>query len=245
MPPYNNHLKRITGHKGENYQKMNHWMNDHPQVKAGRNILDKLPENINFIRSLSGNEGIMEDFQDIVEDVAIADIETLKKVGSPDEAVTHSVEVARKALEISYRVKIPVNRKLIIRGGIYHDLGKAKTYGIKHGEIGARMAKELNLGENIIRIILKHIRGGMTESEALELGLPVRDYTLYTPEEKIVIYSDRLVDIYTDGIVPGTNEQDAETRFVEILNRYEKYGKNPLTLKRYIGIHQQIQGWML
>jgi hypothetical protein len=44
---------------------------------------------------------------------------------------------------------------------------------------------------------------GLTESEAKEYGLPVRDYTLRTPEEKIVTYADWLVDIYTDGIVPG------------------------------------------
>ena len=122
----------------------------------------------------------------------------------------HSLEVARKRLEIASRVKIPVDKHLIARGAIFHDLGKAKTYGMEHGEIGAKMAEELGLEEAIRQIILKHIRGGLTEAEAKELGLPVRDYTLRTPEEKIVIYADRMVDIYTDGIVPDTNEKKAE-----------------------------------
>jgi uncharacterized protein len=53
--------------------------------------------------------------------------------------------VARKSLEIASRVKIPVDKHLLARGAIFHDLGKAKTYGMEHGEIGAKMAEELGL----------------------------------------------------------------------------------------------------
>lgn len=244
MPPYHKHLETSTKRTGKSYQEMHDWLDNHSQMKAERHSLDKLPENIEFVKTSWGNEAVEEYLQHILEDIAIQDIETLKKAGCPDEAVSHSIEVARKALEISSRVKINVDRNLIIRGAVYHDLGKAKTYGMQHGEIGAQMAQELNLGDEVTQIILKHIRGGLTEPEAVELGLPVRDYTLKTPEEKIVIYADRMVDIYTDGIVPNTDEKDAENRFVEILQQYEKYGKNPVTLKRYIDMHQEIHGWM-
>ena len=87
----------------------------------------------------------------------------------------------------------------------------------------------------------KHIRGGLTKEEAKELGLPVKDYTLRTLEEKIVIYADRLVDIITDGIVVIRDEKEAEKRFEEILRTYPKYGKNDLTLNRYLGYHREIQ----
>jgi uncharacterized protein len=244
MPPYHKHLGTSTKRTGKSYQEMHDWLDNHPQMKAERHSLDKLPENIGFVCSSWGDEAVVEYLQHIVEDTAMADIETLKKAGVPEEAVSHSIEVARKALEISSRVKIAVNRKLIILGGIYHDLGKAKTYGMQHGEIGAQMAKELNLEDGIIQIILKHIRGGLTEPEAVGLGLPVRDYTLKKPEEKIVIYADRMADIYTDGIVPNTDEKDAENRFVEILQTYEKYGKNPVTLQRYLVMHREIHEWM-
>jgi uncharacterized protein len=137
-----------------------------------------------------------------------------------------------------------VDKRLIARGAIFHDLGKSKTYGMEHGEIGAKMAEELGLEEEIRQIILKHIRGGLTEAEAKELGLPVRDYTLRTPEEKIVIYADRMVDIYMDGIVPDTTEQKAEEQFVEILRNYPKYGKNPVTMQRYLALHEEIHVWM-
>jgi len=243
MPPYHKHLEISKKRTGKDYQAMHDWLDNHPQ-KADRHSLDKLTENINFVRSSWGDEAVVEYLQHLVEDAAMQDIETLRKAGCPDEAVSHSIEVARKALEISSRVRIPVDRKLIIRGAVYHDLGKAKTYGMQHGEIGAQMAKELNLGDDIIQIILKHIRGGLTEPEAIELGLPVRDYTLKTPEEKIVIYADRMADIYTDGIVPNTDEKDAEDRFAEILQQYEKYGKNPITLQRYVVMHREIHEWM-
>ncbi len=93
----------------------------------------------------------------------------------------------------------------------------------------------------VIAIIEKHIRGGMSAEEAKELGLPVKDYSLKTPEEKIVIYSDRLVDILEDEVA---GEGEAEGRFEEILLKYEKYGKNPKTAKRYIELHREIHGWM-
>jgi uncharacterized protein len=244
MPPYNKHLETSIKRTSKSYQAMHDWLDNHPGMKTERHDLDKLPDNISFVRSSWGDEAVVEYLQHIVEDAAMQDIETLKKVGCPDEAVIHSIEVSRKALEISSRVKVNVDRKLIIRGAVYHDLGKAKTYGMQHGEIGAQMARELNLGDDIIQIILKHIRGGLTEPEAVELGLPVRNYTLNTMEEKIVIYADRMVDIYTDGIVPNTDEKDAEARFVEILNQYEKYGKNPITLNRYAAMHNQIHEWI-
>ena len=66
------------------------------------------------------------------------DIAVLAKAGCPEEAVQRSLEVARKALELASRVKIPVDKRLIARGAIFHDLGKSKTYGMEHGEIGAK-----------------------------------------------------------------------------------------------------------
>lgn len=246
MPPYEKHLESSLERTGNDYQPMHHWLDNDPDktIKALRHNLHVLPEHIEFVRKTWGDEAVAEYLQHVIEDLLMKEIATLKKVGCPEDAILHSVEVARKALEISTRVNIPVDRELIARGAVFHDLGKAETTGIWHGEIGAKMAADLGLGDEIINIILKHIRGGLTEAEAVELGLPVRDYTLYSPEEKIVIYADRMVDIYMDGIIPDTNEKEAENRFVEILKQYEKYGKNEITLKRYLVMHEEIQGWM-
>ncbi len=245
MPPYAKHLETSAGRTGNDYQQMHDWLDNHPDHKAARHDLAALAENRAYVKETWGEKAVTEFFLHVAEDLLMKEIAALKGAGCPDEAVQHSLEVARKSLEIASRLKIPVNRQLLARGAIFHDLGKARTYGMEHGEFGAKMAEEMGLEEEIRQIILKHIRGGLTEAEAKELGLPVRDYTLRTPEEKIVIYADRMVDIYTDGIVPDADEKKAEEHYAEILQTYEKYGKNPTTLQRYLALHAEIQGWMV
>ncbi len=132
--------------------------------------------------------------------------------------------------------------ELVGRGALFHDLGKAKTHEIEHGKLGAEMGEALGLPPAITAVMQKHIRGGLSAEEAIELGLPVKDYTLATLEERIIIYADRVVDIITDGIVPIKNEREAEGRFEEILRTIPKYGKNDKTLERYLGYHVEIQG---
>lgn len=173
-----------------------------------------------------------------------SDIEILRKAGLSEDDIKHCVKVAEKALEIAQRTGADLDIELVGRGALFHDLGKAKTHAMEHGKIGAEIGRELGLPKAVTDIMEKHIRGGLTEDEAKELGLPVKDYALKTLEEKIIIYADRLVDIITDGIVEIKNESEAETRFEEILRTYPKYGKNEKTLIRYLGYHREIQGLM-
>jgi uncharacterized protein len=173
------------------------------------------------------------------------DVDVLRKAGVSDDDIAHSVKVAEKALEIAQRIGGDgIDQELVGRGALFHDLGKAKTHEIEHGKIGAEMGREIGLPYEITAIMEKHIRGGLTEAEAKELGLPVKDYTLRRVEERIVIYADRLVDIIHDGIVPVKSEREAEERFEDILRTYPKYGKNAITLDRYLGYHREIQGLM-
>jgi uncharacterized protein len=172
-----------------------------------------------------------------------SDIALLRKAGVPEDDVKHCTKVAEKALEIARRTGLKLDMELVGRGALFHDLGKAVTHAIEHGKIGAEMGGDLGLPKTITDIMEKHIRGGLTEEEALELGLPLKDYTLKALEERIVIYADRLVDIITDEIVDiGGDELEAEQRFEAILKEYPKYGKNSKTLQRYLGYHQEIQG---
>jgi uncharacterized protein len=174
-----------------------------------------------------------------------ADIDILRKAGMSDDDVTHSVHVAEKALEIARRIGgNSIDQELVGRGALFHDLGKTKTHEMEHGRIGAELGKKIGLPDEITAVMEKHIRGGLTEGEARELGLPVKDYTLRKLEERIVIYADRLVDIIHDGIVKIATEHEAEARFEDILRTYLKYGKNQITLDRYLGYHREIQGLM-
>lgn len=173
--------------------------------------------------------------------IANADIEILRKAGVSEDDIQHCVNVAEKAVEIAERTGAELDMELICRGGLFHDLGKAQTHDMDHGKIGAEIGRDLGLPKDILAIMEKHIRGGLTEPEAIELNLPVKDYTLRKLEERIVIYADRLVDIITDGIVEVRNEKEAEDRFEEILKTIPKYGKNLITLNRYLGYHREIQ----
>ena len=173
------------------------------------------------------------------------DIDVLRTAGMSEGDIDHSVKVAEKALEIARRIGgNGIDQELVGRGALFHDLGKAKTHEMEHGKIGAEIGRAIGLPDEITAIMEKHIRGGLTESEARELKLPVKDYTLRRLEERIVIYADRLVDIITDGIVMIKSEGEAEDRFEDILRTYPKYGKNAITLERYLGYHQEIQGLM-
>lgn len=170
-----------------------------------------------------------------------ADIDLLRRSGVSAPDIAHNLKVAEKALEIAGRTGKPLDFELVGRGALFHDLGKAKTHEIEHGKIGAEMGAKLGLPETITAVMEKHIRGGLSETEAVELGLPVKDYTLHRLEERIIIYADRLVDIITDGIVAIHSESEAEERFEEILRTIPKYGKNDQTLERYLTYHQEIQ----
>ncbi len=172
------------------------------------------------------------------------DIGFLKDQGMTDEDLEHSIQVAEKALEIASRMGAKLDMELIGRGALFHDLGKTETHGITHGLIGAEKGANHGLPAEVNDIMEKHIRGGLTEPEAIELGLPVKDYTLHLLEERVVIYADRLVDIIHDGIVKIENERDAEICFKKILKKEIKYRKNDITAKRYIRYHDEIQSLM-
>ena len=169
------------------------------------------------------------------------DIDLLRKSDMTEPDLDHSLKVAEKALEIAKRTGADLDMELVGRGALFHDLGKTKTHEINHGRIGAEIGKSLGLPQEITSIMEKHIRGGLTAAEAEELGLPVQDYTLHRLEERIIIYADRLVDIIHDGIVEIQEEPEAETRFVDILKEYPKYGKNEITMNRYLLYHNEIQ----
>jgi len=173
------------------------------------------------------------------------DVDILRKAGVSEDDITHSTHVAEKALEIARRIgDNGIDQELVGRGALFHDLGKAKTHEMEHGRIGAKLGISLGLPKEITDIMEKHIRGGLTEPEAKELGLPIKDYALGRLEERIVIYADRLVDIIYDGVVALKAESESETRFEEIIKTIPKYGKNAVTLERYLGYHREIQGLM-
>lgn len=157
----------------------------------------------------------------------------LKDLGCPDHIIKHCSSVSKKALEISDRVKIKVDKEVIRLGALFHDIGRCKTHSIKHAVVGAKIARELGFSAEVVKAIERHIGSGITKNEAKKLGLPPKDYVPKTPEEKIVSYADML----TSGASYITFEESLK-KFKGIL------GDDHPSIKRFIDLHKEIQSWM-
>jgi len=120
-------------------------------------------------------------------------IEILKSAGCSDEVIAHTLFVKEVAFKIASRCAQKVNMDLVIAGAILHDIGRAVTHGVAHGVIGGEIARKFGLDERIVRIIERHVGGGITSEEAESLGLGKKELMPQTLEEKIVCLADKLV----------------------------------------------------
>ena len=103
----------------------------------------------------------------------------------------HCIVVSDLAVRIAKRCGADV--ELVEAGSLLHDLGRCRSHGIDHAVVGVGIAKEKKLPESVIRIIERHVGGGVSRTESKKLGLPEKDYTPKTLEEKIVSHADKLI----------------------------------------------------
>ena len=124
-------------------------------------------------------------------------IELLHKYNCPPKVINHCEEVAKLALEIAGKLEkkgIKVDLKLVEAGALLHDIGRSKSHAVDHGVVGARIAESEGLPETVVKIIRRHVGGGITAQEAEKFGWPKDVYEPVTLEEKIVSYADKLID---------------------------------------------------
>ena len=86
-----------------------------------------------------------------------------------------------------------VDMRLVEAGALLHDIGRSRTHDVDHAIVGAEIAREMGLPEELVNIIEVHIGAGIPADEAVELGLPERHYFAETLEEKVVAYADKLI----------------------------------------------------
>ena len=86
-----------------------------------------------------------------------------------------------------------VDMRLVEAGALFHDIGRSRTHDVDHAIVGAEIAREMGLPEELVNIIEVHIGAGIPADEAVELGLPERHYFAETLEEKVVAYADKLI----------------------------------------------------
>ncbi len=156
----------------------------------------------------------------------------LKESGCSPKVIRHCKAVSSLAVQIAQRCKrngIDVDLDLVRIGALLHDIGRSKTHSVHHPIVGARIAQSLKLPEEIIRIIKRHLGGGLTAKEASELGWPNEDYIPETIEEKIVTYADKLIDGEKIVSIQET---------IRKLSR--RLGADHPSIKRIMSLHEEI-----
>lgn len=90
---------------------------------------------------------------------------------------------------------LSVDRAVVRQGALLHDVGRSVTQDVRHASEGADLLRRDGPGAWDPRVVLcveRHTGAGIDADEAKALGLPVRDYTPRTLEEKIVAHADNL-----------------------------------------------------
>ncbi len=110
----------------------------------------------------------------------------------PQNIVEHVKAVEVFALKIAQKIR-NVDKDLVSKGALLHDIGRSKTHHISHAIIGAEMLSDLGFEKELIHIVENHIGAGVSANEAKKLGLPEKDYFPETIEAKIVAHADNLI----------------------------------------------------
>lgn len=121
----------------------------------------------------------------------------LEKLGCDPGVIAHCLVVCEVAVRIADLInkqgKIRVNRELVLAGSILHDIGRSKSHGMDHADLGGEICRGLMLSDSVCRIIERHIGAGLTSGERIAMGLTGEDRIPETFEEKIVAHADNLV----------------------------------------------------
>ena len=156
----------------------------------------------------------------------------LKISGCSPKVIRHCKAVSNLAFQIAQRCRrngIDVDLNLVRIGALLHDIGRSKTHDVHHPIVGARIAQSFKLPEEIIKIIKRHLGGGLTAEEASELGWPNEDYLPETIEEKIVTYADKLIE--------GEKVVSIEETVKKLSRRL---GADHPSIKRIMRLHKEI-----
>lgn len=121
----------------------------------------------------------------------------LAELGAPPDLVAHCAAVVAVAEPMARTIAgrgHRVDLALVVAGAWLHDVGRTRSQGLDHASIGAGLLRQRGFREPLCRVVERHTGGGIDAGEARALGLPVRDYTPRTLEERVVCQADNLVD---------------------------------------------------
>lgn len=126
-------------------------------------------------------------------------MDLLKNAHCSKSVIAHCIAVEIRALKFAQLAK--ADSDLVSCGALLHDIGRGRTHEIRHAVIGADLARELGLPNEICKIIERHIGAGLSQEDARKLELPNRNYIPETLEEKIVAHADNLIEEHKKRLV--------------------------------------------
>ena len=124
-------------------------------------------------------------------------LDILSAAGCSKRVIDHSKAVSKFSVKLAKAFQargVDVDLQLVEIGGLLHDIGRSKTHTVDHGSIGGEVARSLGLPQSIVRVIERHVGGGIPKDEARQLGWLAKDYLPETWEEKIVCYADKRIE---------------------------------------------------
>ena len=159
----------------------------------------------------------------------------------PKDVVEHVKTVERLASymgEMARKNGYTADADLITAGALLHDIGRAITHEIDHAVEGAEILRRIGIDTRVIDIVERHIGAGLDTEDAKKFGLPPKDYTPQTIEEKIVAHADNLISgSEWGGIGPalerakGHGEKEFERMKSLHMEMAEVCGVDPDTLR--------------
>lgn len=152
----------------------------------------------------------------------------------------HSEMVAKKALDICKRKKLPLDHKEVYCAAKLHDIGVVKCSApgihakgdlpyICHGVEGEKILEKHHMFK-YSGICSRHTGSGITKEEILRnnLPLPAKNYLPKTLMEKLICYADKFYSKSGDL----TKEKSLE----QIMNQMRSFGKE--SLDRFLELHK-------
>jgi len=148
----------------------------------------------------------------------------LENYGKDAAWIRHCRAVSRVADRAAALIseKREIDARLLTVGALLHDIGRYKTQDpIQHGVEGFRLLTSLGHHEEAF-ICASHVLCGMRREEAVQHGLPDRDFVPTRLEEQLVPM--------IDGMVEVDRPTTLEARCASISRRYQG---NPAFLRRF------------
>lgn len=154
--------------------------------------------------------------------------------------LTHSEQVARKALKLNETLRLELNHHEVYIAAILHDIGVVKCYApeihakghlpyILHGIEGAKILTDHGL-KKYARVCSCHTGAGITHKDIIDnnLPLPPQDYLPHSLLEKLICYSDKFFSKSGDLKQEKTLEQ--------IQSQMKKHGED--SYARFMELHR-------